>query len=75
MSSNTTNYYDTLFGGTAFQWMDGTAFITATRFTRQKMVTVSKERIYFTESIPAGKLIELTGEVAKVVKGDGHHGD
>ncbi len=38
---NTTNHYDTLFGGTALQWMDETAFITATRFSRQKMVTVS----------------------------------
>ncbi|MEL7832736.1 acyl-CoA thioesterase [Fodinibius sp. Rm-B-1B1-1] len=63
---NTTNHYDTLFGGTALQWMDETAFITATRFSRQKMVTVSSERIDFTESIPAGKLVELTGEVSHV---------
>lgn len=63
---NTTNHYDTLFGGTALQWMDETAFITATRFSRQKMVTVSSERIDFTASIPAGKLVELTGKVIKV---------
>lgn len=61
-----TNHYDTLFGGTALQWMDETAFITATRFSRQKMVTVSSERIDFTEPIPAGKLVELTGEVTNV---------
>lgn len=63
---NTTNHYDTLFGGTALQWMDETAFITATRFSRQKMVTVSSERIDFTAAIPAGKLVELTGKVVDV---------
>ena len=31
-----TNHYDTLFGGTALQWMDEVAFIAATRFTREK---------------------------------------
>ena len=36
---NTTNHYDTLFGGTAMQLMDEAAFITATRFSRQRMVT------------------------------------
>ncbi len=33
---NTTNHYDTLFGGTALLWMDETACITTTRFSRQK---------------------------------------
>jgi acyl-CoA hydrolase len=51
---NTTNHYDTLFGGTAMYLMDEVAFITATRFTRQKMVTVSSDRIDFTKVIPAG---------------------
>jgi acyl-CoA hydrolase len=63
---NTTNHYNTLFGGTALQWMDEVAFITATRFSRQKMVTVSTERIDFTESIPSGKLVELVGRVNRV---------
>lgn len=65
---HTTNHYNTLFGGTALQWMDETAFITATRFSRQQMVTVSSERIDFSEAIPAGKLVELVGEVTKVGK-------
>lgn len=65
---NTTNHYDSLFGGTALSWMDETAFITATRFSRQKMVTVATERINFTEAIPSGKLVELTGRVVKVGK-------
>lgn len=61
---NTTNHYDTLFGGTAMQLMDETAFIVATRFSRQKMVTVSSDRIDFKKPIPAGTIVELKGKVA-----------
>lgn len=60
---NTTNHYDTLFGGTAMQLMDEVAFITATRFSRQRMVTVSSDRIDFKKPIPAGTIIELVGKV------------
>jgi acyl-CoA hydrolase len=60
---NTTNHYDTLFGGTAMQLMDEVAFITATRFSRQRMVTVSSDRIDFTQPIPAGTIVELKGKV------------
>ncbi|MGM0581304.1 MAG: acyl-CoA thioesterase [Bacteroidota bacterium] len=63
---NTTNHYDTLFGGTALQWMDEVAFITATRYSRQKMVTVSSDKIDFNKAIPAGTIIELVGQVEKV---------
>ncbi len=63
---NTTNHYDTLFGGTAMQLMDETAFITATRFSRERMVTVSSERIDFTMPIPAGTIVELVGKVEKI---------
>ncbi|QCR22562.1 acyl-CoA thioesterase [Pontibacter sp. SGAir0037] len=63
---NTTNHYDTLFGGTAMQLMDEVAFIAATRFSRQRMVTVSSDKIDFTRPIPAGTIIELVGTVAKV---------
>lgn len=60
---NTTNHYDTLFGGTAMQLMDEVAFITATRFCRQRMVTVSSDRIDFTKPIPAATIVELVGKV------------
>ncbi|MDX1447034.1 Acyl-CoA hydrolase [Lishizhenia tianjinensis] len=60
---NTTNHYDTLFGGTAMQLMDEVAFITATRFSRQRMVTVSSDRIDFKKPIPAATIIELLGKV------------
>jgi uncharacterized protein (TIGR00369 family) len=63
---NTTNHYDTLFGGTAMQLMDEVAFIAATRFARKRMVTVSSDKIDFTKPIPAGTIIELIGRVVHV---------
>jgi acyl-CoA hydrolase len=63
---NTTNHYDTLFGGTALQWMDEVAFITATRFSRQKMVTVSSDKVDFKKPIPSGTFAELIGKVIMV---------
>ncbi|MBV7532550.1 acyl-CoA thioesterase [Chitinophaga sp. sic0106] len=63
---DSTNHYDTMFGGTAMYLMDEVAFITATRFTRKKVVTVSSDRIDFTKPIPAGTIIELIGRVSKV---------
>ncbi len=63
---NTTNHYDTLFGGTAMQLMDETAFITATRFSRLRMVTVSSDKIDFKKPIPAGTIIELKGRVSYI---------
>lgn len=63
---NTTNHYDTLFGGTAMHLMDEVAFITATRFTRKRVVTVSSDRIDFSRPIPAGTIIELVGKVTSI---------
>ncbi|WP_127717334.1 acyl-CoA thioesterase [Halobacteriovorax sp. HLS] len=63
---NTTNHYETLFGGTAMQWMDEVAFITATRFTRMKVVTVSSDRLDFKKAIPEGSIVELVGNVTKL---------
>lgn len=63
---NTTNHYDTLFGGTAMMMMDEVAFITATRFSRQRMVTVSSDRIDFTKPIAAGTIVELVGSISHI---------
>lgn len=63
---NTTNHYDTLFGGTAMQLMDEAAFIAATRFSRQRMVTVSSDRIDFKKPIPAGTIVELVAKVTYI---------
>jgi acyl-CoA hydrolase len=46
--------------------MDEVAFITATRYSRQKMVTVSSDKIDFNKAIPAGTIVELIGSVQKV---------
>ena len=63
---NTTNHYDTLFGGTAMLLMDEVAFIAATRFSRQRMVTVNSDRIDFKKPIPAGTIVELIGKVSHI---------
>ena len=63
---DSTNHYNTLFGGTAMHLMDEVAFITATRYSRKKVVTVSSDRIDFNQPIPAGTIIELIGKVAHV---------
>ena len=49
---NTTNHYDTLFGGTALQWMDEVAFYYShSLFKTKKMVTVSSDKIDFNKAI------------------------
>lgn len=63
---NTTNHYNTLFGGTALQMMDEVAFICATRFSRKRMVTISSEKVHFKQAIPAGTLIELIAKIDRV---------
>lgn len=63
---NTTNHYDTLFGGTALNWMDEVAFICATRYCRKKVVTVSLDTISFDMPILSGTLVELVADVIDV---------
>ena len=62
----TTNHHGTLFGGTALAWLDEVSFITATRFCRKPLVTVSSDRIDFKHPIPAGSIVELVGRIIKV---------
>lgn len=66
VSPGETNHYDTLFGGTALQWMDEVAFIAATRFTREKVVTVSSDKVVFKTPIPSGSLVELDAQIVRV---------
>jgi acyl-CoA hydrolase len=63
---NTTNHYDTLFGGTALHLMDEVSFICATRFSRKKVVTISTDKIDFNKPIPQGTIIELIAKISKV---------
>ncbi|MEW7291634.1 acyl-CoA thioesterase [Aquimarina sp. 2304DJ70-9] len=63
---NTTNHYETLFGGTALQLMDEVSFICATRFSRKKVVTISSDKVDFEKPIPEGTIIELVAKVVDV---------
>jgi len=63
---NTLNAHDTLFGGTAMQWMDEVAYITATRFTKMKMVTISTDKMQFKNAIKSGTIAEIIGKVIKI---------
>lgn len=60
------NNNSTLFGGLAMKWMDEVAYITAIRFTKRKMVTVSVEKIQFLLPIKTGEIIEIIGKIIKV---------
>jgi len=44
--------------------MDEVAYITATRFCRKKVVTISTDKIEFIKPIPYGTIAELVGNVA-----------
>ncbi|GAB4184947.1 MAG: acyl-CoA thioesterase [Wenzhouxiangellaceae bacterium] len=61
-----TNHIGTLYGGTALKWMDEVGFLTASRFARQNMVTVSMDRIDFKVPIPEGSVVVLEGKVTRV---------
>ena len=56
----------TLFGGFAMKWMDEVAYITATRHTGKKMVTVSVKSVQFRQSVVSGDIIEIEGVVKSV---------
>ena len=62
----TLNANDTLFGGQAMQWMDEVAYITATRFTHQRMVTSSTENIRFLKAVNPDSIVEVIGTVIDV---------
>lgn len=63
---NTLNDHETLFGGTAMKWMDEVAYITATRFARLKMVTISTDKIKFKHAIKPGTIVEIIGKVLNI---------
>ncbi len=62
----TLNDHDTLFGGIAMQWMDEVAYITALRFLRHKIVTVSTDNFKFIKPVKSGEIVEITGNICNV---------
>ena len=61
----TLNANETLFGGQAMQWMDEVAYITATRFTRQRMFTINTENIKFLKTVSQNSIVEVVGRIEK----------
>ncbi|ADX68590.1 Uncharacterized acyl-CoA thioester hydrolase HI_0827 [Weeksella virosa] len=61
-----TNHHNTMFGGTVLSYMDEVAFLTATRFSRKPIVTVSSDKINFEHSIPSGTIVKVVGKVAEI---------
>lgn len=47
------------------QWLDEVAFITATRFTRQRMITVKIGNIRFLKPILPNTILEIVGKIVK----------
>lgn len=62
------NQFNTLFGGVALQWMDRAAWICATRFARQTVVTIASDKIVFKSPIREGDMVELRARVIKLGK-------
>ena len=60
------NANETLFGGQALKWMDEVAYITATRFTHERMFTVNTEKIKFLKLVYPGSIVEIIGRVEKI---------
>lgn len=60
---NTTNHYGTMFGGKVLDLMDRAAFLAATRFSNQPIVTASMEHTDFFAPVKSGNLVELVANV------------
>ena len=59
------NSNGTFFGGEAMQWLDEVAFITATRYTHQRMITVKVENLRFLKPVQPNTILEIIGKVVK----------
>jgi len=47
------------------RWLDEVALITATRHTRQRMITVKIEQVSFMKPILPNSILEITGRIVK----------
>lgn len=55
-----------LFGGRILEWMDEAAYITATRFTRQRMVTCKVDDVEFLSPVPLHTIVNINTRIARV---------
>lgn len=58
-----TNFYGTMFGGSAFAMMDKAAFLAANRFSHTLAVTASSESVDFNVPVRAGMVLEAIAQV------------
>ena len=61
-----TNHYRTLFAGNGLSMMAKAAFITATRFARQRFVLARSDNIDFKAPAHEGEMLEIIAEVTEV---------
>jgi len=62
------NNHDTLFGGITLEWMDEVAYITAVRYTRKKMMTISVNNLQFHQPLKPGMVAEISGKIINTGK-------
>jgi uncharacterized protein (TIGR00369 family) len=62
------NHYGTLFGGHALRLMDMAAFVAASRYTRQTVVTAAMDRVDFHSPVRQGQLLDVEGSVTATGK-------
>ena len=62
------NHYGTLFGGHALRLMDMAAFVAASRYTRQTVVTAAMDRVDFHAPVHQGQLLDVEGSVTATGK-------
>jgi acyl-CoA hydrolase len=57
------NHRGTLFGGVALSMMDRSAFVAATRHSRQTVVTVGVDEVDYVAPVHIGEIVEVLAEV------------
>lgn len=62
------NHYGTLFGGEAMKMLDMAAFVAASRYCHQEVVTASIDRVDFDHPIRVGHLVEAVATVTRTGK-------
>ncbi|MCF8372917.1 MAG: acyl-CoA thioesterase [Bacteroidales bacterium] len=63
---NSLNEHNTLFGGLALKWMDEVAYLSAHRFARKDILTLTAGPIKFRKPIPYKSFIIIEGKVSNV---------
>ena len=63
---NSVNEHNTLFGGLALKWMDEVAYLSASRFARKELLTLTAGPVKFKKPIHYKSFIIVEGKVSKV---------